>query len=219
MKTIRIMALPILLAAHGLAWGGWDEGVAAYNRGDYDAALREWRPLAEHGAMYGNGHGVPQDDKETVKWFRKAAEQGHTKAQFNLGAMYGNGQGVPRDDEAAVKWYRRAAEQGNDRAQYSLGLMYINGQGIQQDHKKAMKWFRKAAEQGFASAQFDLGIMYHNGEGVSQNYVQAFKWFNIAGANGNEGGTNNRGLVAIKMTPAQVAEAKKLAREWMETHQ
>jgi hypothetical protein len=132
--------------------------------------------------------------------------------------MYGNGQGVPRDDEAAVKWYRRAAEQGNDRAQYSLGLMCINGQGIQQDYKEAMKWFRKAAEQGFASAQFDLGVMYHNGEGVSQDYVQAFKWFNIAGENGNERGTSKRGLVAIKMTPAQVAEAKKLAREWMEKH-
>ena len=121
MKVIRMMALPILLTVHGLAWGDWGEGLAAYRRGDYDAALREWRPLAEQGhadaqyslgAMYGNGHGIPQDDKATVKWFRKAAEQGHTKAQFNLGAMYGNGQGVPQDDEAAVKWYRRAAEQG-----------------------------------------------------------------------------------------------------------
>jgi hypothetical protein len=44
-----MLALPILLAVHVLAWAGWDEGVAAYNQGNYDTALREWRPLAEQG--------------------------------------------------------------------------------------------------------------------------------------------------------------------------
>ena len=191
MKIIRVMVLPLLLAVHGLAAGGIERGGAAYTQGDYGTALREWRPLAE---------------------------QGDAGAQLNLGFMYDNGYGVPQDYKEAVKWYRRAAEQGNDRAQYRLGLMYINGQGIQQDYKEAMKWFRKAAEQGFASAQFDLGVMYHNGEGVPKNYVQAFKWFAIAGANGNEDGTSSRGRIAIEMTPAQVAEAKKLVREWMEKH-
>ena len=46
--------------------------------------------------MYDNGRGVPQDDTEAVKWYRKAAEQGHAEAQNNLGVMYLNGRGVPQ---------------------------------------------------------------------------------------------------------------------------
>ena len=60
--------------------------------------------------MYDEGEGVPQDDREAVKWFRLAAEQGAARAQFNLGIMYADGEGVPQDDKEAVKWFRLAAE-------------------------------------------------------------------------------------------------------------
>ena len=62
--------------------------------------------------MYHKGKGVPQDDAEAVKWYRKAAEQGNADAQNWLGWMYQNGKGVPPDDAEAVEWYRKAAEQG-----------------------------------------------------------------------------------------------------------
>ena len=68
------------------------------------------------------GQGVPQDDKEAVKWYRLSAEQGYAEAQFNLGFMYDNGEGVPQDYKEAVKWYRLSAEQGNALGQYNLGL-------------------------------------------------------------------------------------------------
>ena len=55
--------------------------------------------------MYKEGKGVPQDDAEAVKWYRKAAEQGHADAQTILGMMYKEGKGVPQDDAEAVKWY------------------------------------------------------------------------------------------------------------------
>ena len=64
------------------------------------------------GNMHREGEGVPQDDAEAVKWYRRAADQGNASAQFNLGVMYAKGQGVPKDDTEAVKWYRRAADQG-----------------------------------------------------------------------------------------------------------
>ena len=63
--------------------------------------------------MYANGQGIPKDEYEAVKWFRKAAEQGDATAQFNLGIMYYNGQGVTQDDSEAVRWLRKAAEQGD----------------------------------------------------------------------------------------------------------
>ena len=82
------------------AWADWDEGAAAYWRGDYATALQEFKPLAEHGLA---------------------------GAQYNLGVMYDKGKGVPQDDAEAVKWYRKAAEQGVAEAQYNLGFMYRNG--------------------------------------------------------------------------------------------
>jgi uncharacterized protein len=66
----RIIAAPILLTMATPAWAGWDEGLAAWKRGDYATALREFRPLAEQGfaeaqhslgRMYYKGHGVTQD--------------------------------------------------------------------------------------------------------------------------------------------------------------
>src|SRR3990172_7889897 len=113
------------------AGAGFDEGMAAYQRGDYAAALREWLPLAQQGdaaaqhnlgAMYDNGEGVALDDAEAIKWYRMAAEQGYVEAQASLGFMYSIGEGVPEDDAEAVKWYRMVAEQGDAVAQYMLGV-------------------------------------------------------------------------------------------------
>jgi Sel1 repeat len=89
-----------LLSLVSLAWGGFNEGVAAYNRGDYPTAYREFLPLAQRGdaraqanvgRLYHEGHGVPQDYAEAVKWFRKAADQGYTGSQFQLGSLYSHG--------------------------------------------------------------------------------------------------------------------------------
>ena len=92
--------------------------------------------------------------------------------------------------------------------------MYANGQGVPQDYAAAVSWYRKAAEQGYAAAQFNLGVMYDKGQGVPQDYVQAHKWWNLAAANGDADAIKSRDIVAKKMTPAQIAEVQKLAREW-----
>ena len=100
------------------------------------------------GVVYADGRGVPEDDVEAVKWFRKAAEQGYAVAQTMLGLMYYRGDGVPKDDAEAVKWFRKAAEQGYAKAQYNLGLMYYRGDGVPKDEAEAVKWFNLAAATG-----------------------------------------------------------------------
>ncbi len=121
--------------------------------------------------------------------------------------------------EAALKECRPLAEQGYAKAQFILGFMYENGQGVPQDYAETVKWYRKAAEQGHASAQNNLGFMYDNGRGVTQDYVQAHMWFNLAAAGSlpdedRDRRAKNRDIVAKLMTPAQVAEAQRLARAW-----
>ena len=138
-------------------------------------------------------------------------------AQYNLGVMYRNGRGVSRDQTEAVRWYRLAADQGDARAQYHLGVMYGNGRGVPQDQTEAVRWFRLAADQGDTDAQFNLGFMYATGVGVSQDYVAAHMWYDLAGArsSGNQRDTyiGERDSVATRMTPEQIAEAERLARE------
>ena len=112
-----------------------------------------------------------------------------------------------------MKWYRLAAEQGYADAQYSVGVLYDKGQGVPKNDKTAVKWYRLAAEQGNAYAQNNLGVMYEKGQGVIQDNVYAHMWGNIAASNGSENGGKLRDLVAKGMTPAQIAEAQKLARE------
>ncbi len=170
----------------------FNAGVAAYKRGNYATAIRELRPLAE---------------------------QGHAKAQYNLGQMYRKGQGVPQDYAEAVKWYRKAAKQGVAEAQYILGSMYKDGLGAPQDYAEAVKWYRKAAEQGYAKAQNNLGFTYSKGRGIPQDYAQAYMWFKLASSTFPPGekrdiAVRNGDFVGMRMTPAQLFEAQKLAREW-----
>ena len=98
-RILTALVLSIsLLTLIGVSASAQDfqKGIAAYDRGDYATALKEWRPLAERGV---------------------------STAQFNLGVIYDNGEGVPQDYAEAVKWYRKAAEQGDAAAQSNLGFM------------------------------------------------------------------------------------------------
>ena len=192
-RLLSILSLCLIIAP--LAWGDYQDGRKAYNRGDYATALKELRPLTEQGHaeaqyllgyMYYKGQGVGQDGKEAATWFHKAAEQGYLKAQYLLGYMYYKGQGIGRDDDEAVKWLRQAAEQDHAKAQFYLGVMYFRSEGTQQDNTEAMKWYRKAAELGLARAQFSLGVMYYAGMGVPKNDDEAVKWVRKAAEQDHE---------------------------------
>ncbi len=93
--------------------------------------------------------------------------------------------------------------------------MYARGQGMPQDYQEAAKWCRLAADQGYAVAQYDLGMMYVAGNGVPQNYILAHMWLNLTAAQGTEKAIKDRNTLGEKlMTPDQLVEAQRLAREW-----
>ena len=169
------------------AWADFQAGMDANNREDYATALREWRPLAE---------------------------KGDALAQYNLGVLYRKGRGVPQDDVQARGWYAKAAAQGQAKAQFNLGTLYFNGEGVPKDYQQALRWFRLAADQGEALAQTKMAVMYDEGQGVPKNIVQAYKWYSLAATNGDKPATLLRDSLANQMTPAQIAEAQKLAQEW-----
>ncbi len=119
------------------------------------------------------------------------------------------------DYATALKEWRPLAEQGDAEAQCNLGYMYKGGKGVPQDDAEAARWYRLAAVQGLDRAQFNLGIMYATGRGVQQDYVQAYLWFSLAAAQGHGSAQKFRdNVLAEDMTPAQLVDAERLAREW-----
>ena len=115
----------------------------------------------------------------------------------------------------AARWFTKAAELGEAEAQFSLGNMYAEGHGVPQDDQQSVSLFRKAAEQGFAPAQVNLGVMYTQGQGIERDMVEAHKWFNIAGGAVNEEGLDLREVVEEQMTPVEIMEAMRLAKDWI----
>ena len=118
------------------------------------------------------------------------------------------------DYKTAYKLFLLLAEQGDADAQKVLGDMYKQGQGVPQDYQEALKWYRLAAEQGFAKAQYNLGLMYADGLGVLQDHVSAYMWWNLAGSKGDKDAVTNKNTVEKDMTPQQIEEAQRLARNW-----
>lgn len=182
------LALALTFSAGTLVAQDFQKGVAAYNSGDYAAALQEWRPLAEGG---------------------------DADVQYILGLMYDNGDGVLQDYAEAVNWYRMAALQGHASAQHNLGLMHHNGRGVLQDYAEAVRWYRMASEQGDAYAQNNLGFMYQYSKGLPQDFIAAYMWYSLGAENGNELSGANRDNIAKEMTPAAISEAQRRARVCM----
>jgi TPR repeat protein len=169
------------------AWADFKAGEKAYQRNDYATALREWQPLAK---------------------------QGQAAAQYHLGLLYANGQGVQKDDAQARQWYEKAANQGHTLAQLNLGSLYDYGRGGLQDFRMAVRWYLKAANHGNNLAQQKLGLLYERGDGVQKDFAQAYMWYTLGAANGGTIGAMKRDDLAGRMTSDQLAQAKKLTREW-----
>jgi TPR repeat protein len=155
MKRV-LMALVVcvpLLAAPSNAQD-FETGLAAAERGDYEAALREWRPLANKGdaeaqyylgSMYDRGIGVQQNYAEAAKWYRRAAELGDPDAQNNLGAMYINGNGVPLDYVQAHMWFNLAAARDNHSANENRDFIakQMTPADLSKAERMALEWRKK----------------------------------------------------------------------------
>ena len=159
----------------------FDEELASYENNE-DKTPQE---LFDLGRAYAMGIGVAKDYKKAVDWYKKAANQGHARAQYNLGEMYEYGNGVAQDYKKAVFWYKKAANQGHADAQNNLGFMYSEGIGVEQDDKEAVSWYQKAANQGNAAGQENLGWMYKRGKGVAKDYKKAVYWLEKAANQGS----------------------------------
>ena len=159
------IALGIAASAAADMPAGIEEGYRAYEAGDFAGALAAWRPLAE---------------------------QGDSRALYNLGLLYDQGKGVTQDRAEAIALWHKAAGAGFAPAQHNLAMLLIGGDGSMRDEKTlaadygaAAKWLHKAALQGSPASAYTLGKLYAEGLGVRRSTPRAIAWFTKAAEGGD----------------------------------
>ncbi|MCB1379681.1 MAG: SEL1-like repeat protein [Alphaproteobacteria bacterium] len=197
--TMRLWGLVCAFIAFGSSWalaGPNERAIAAFRSGDYETAYTLLEPASR----------------------RRDAE-----AQYYLGRMLVEGLGMEREPAEGIRYWRQSAQAGFALSQVALGDVFSDGKFANQNYGEALKWRQQAADQGQPAAQYALAGMYFGGQGVPQDYVKAHAWANVSAARANQDNETElagnamalRDKVAELMSPAQVADAQGLARNWM----
>jgi uncharacterized protein len=145
----------------GVAHADGRAGYEAWQRGDFETALKNWRPLAiagdaeaqyNMGQAYRLGRGVSTDMKVAEDWFRKSALQGNDKGKAAYGiTMFQNGKRAE-----ALPYLEEAAGHGNANAQYIYGTILFNGELVPRDYPRAYAMMTRASAAGVQSASAAL---------------------------------------------------------------
>jgi hypothetical protein len=162
-----------------------------------------------------------KNPKEAIRWYSIAAKLGDVDAESRLGDFYYRGEGVQQDYNEALKYFKEVVGHEDDdrsyfevlNAAFMLGTMYEKGEGVQRDYVNAVNLYKLAARRESGKSQYRLAEMYYKGNGVLQDYVEAYAWANIAASKGGINTTALRDEIMERMTPEQIAEGQRRARE------
>jgi TPR repeat protein len=176
--------------------------------------------------LYLYGEHLDQDLALAHRMLLNAANAGNRDSQRLLAFEYTSGKRLKKDADAALHWLKMAEQNsGSLRDQYQLGYFYEHDANDAPNYSEATEWYRKAADGGDYRSQKSLGDLYESGKGVPKDYIQAHKWFLLSAATSygkagirdfHAGVLKARDLLSQKMTPAQLAESRQLARAWMD---
>ncbi len=218
MQTKIVSLIFILLSSFSLLCQGNDleRGIYDLNRGEFHAAIEQFRPLVaegyapaqyQMGVVYQKGYGVPKDGMKALALFELAAKQNYSDAQFELALLYGEGKLVKKDLKKSYDLTHKAAKKGLASAQFNLAVMTANGTGVAQDDFKASRWYQNAADQNYALAQYNLALQYSEGKGVEKSTEMSLVWNTIAAWNGYPDANKSRmlderGLSQLKIESA-----------------
>ena len=163
-SLLAAVAVSLPLASHSAPAKSVRDGIAAWQRSDYAAAVAIWRPLAQAGdadaafnlgQAYRLGRGVPVDLAQAQSWLEKSANAGHLDAQTTLGLLLFDSGNRP----TALRWLKQAAQRGEPRAMLVYGTALFNGDGVEADPVTAYAYVSRSAAQGLEPAKTTLQEM------------------------------------------------------------
>lgn len=192
-----------------------ERGIYELNRGEFHAAIEQFRPLVAEGyapaqyqmaVVYQKGYGVPKDGMKALTLFELAAKQNYSDAQFELALIYSEGKLVKQDMKKAFTLTHQAAKKGLASAQYNLAVIFANGTGVDQNYFKASRWYQNAADQNYALAQYNLALLYSEGKGVAKSTEMSLVWNTIAAWNGSSDANKSRVIDERALANERVVE-------------
>lgn len=186
-RKLPTLALATLLAmgTAAPALAGYDEGLAAYQRRDWAAAIRDFRPLAAEGNapaqarlghMLFEGLGGQKDDVEAMRLLNAAAAAGEPLAQHWLGSAYFMGRAVPKDITQALIWFGRAADKGQPESLHAMGEIHFNGLGVNKDEGRGVEYYRRAAEKNWPASLERLASLSWDGRAMPTDKAKALDY-------------------------------------------
>ena len=193
----------------------FEDGNAAFSRGDFATAAKWWRVAAEQGnaaaqynvgKAYANGQGLPQNYSYAALWFEKAANQGLPQAQRHLDYI-----------RKIVNQRMAAAEQGDVAARYDVMTLSASSSAAAVDYNAVYVWFSKAAEKGDADAQLGLGRLYENQHAVTRDLIVAYMWFSIAATKGDPLAQQEKDRLAAQMQAFELNYANSRVRRCVQS--
>ena len=227
---VRTLLCGLALSATALSVqaDSYDDGLMAYAVGQYIEAGKHFIVSANKGnagaehmlmRLYSeNKLSAKNLDLETLKWTRKAAENGIKQAQFALAEIYAKKHG---NVNAAVKWYRLAADQDHPNAFFELGEIYKKGTNdVAADAQKSTRMYQIAAsefdiyaQKGNPEYQYALAGMYHQAKGVNKDMKLALRWMGKSAQQGHA--LAQLSLGHIYASGADVPRDIKQAKYWL----
>lgn len=112
------------------------------------------------------------------EWFLKAANQDHSKSQYEIGLFYQSGTDpCVRNLAKAHEWFKKSADKGNRNALFALGNLYYNGLDEKTpDYKTAFDYYYKAAEKGHVESMYKVAIALYYGKEIEKDQEQGISW-------------------------------------------
>jgi len=219
-NTLAALAITLSTLSFSSLSGDLKTGIYELNRGQFKAAMAEFKPLLEEGyapaqyqvaMMHKNGWGIKKSSQKAFKLLELAADQHYPDAQFELALMYTEGDAVEKNSKKAFELTKKAADKGLASAQFNLGVMYAEGTGTYRDYTKAARSYEKAAKQNYALAQFNLALMYFDGKGIEKSLKKSYIWNTIASKNGYKPAEQSRILDERKLPTDDIQSAREQA--------
>jgi TPR repeat protein len=212
-----------LLAWTEVACATFEVGLRAYQRGDFESAMKEFRDAAAAGDtrsmtllgyMYSEGEGVEVDYGEALRLWQRASSLNDAAAAYNIGIAYRDARGVAQNYATAVEWFGTAAGRGDSNAMNDLARAYQRGRGIAKDMSAAIRLYEQAAALGNERAQYNLGVAYQEGAGLPIDLISAAKWYRASAIQGAAPAQYN--LAVLYDEGDGVVQDYVTARKWYE---
>lgn len=188
LRGLFIGVLSVLMAQSSIAQQPAQSDVMTVE----DALIQDAQGQYEMGLGFAEKSGGSYQPFKAEKWLKRAAEQEHMEAQYELAKLYGSGD-ISADADYVLpltyKWMKAAAEQGHIEAQYKTGDYYQFGTGTVKDISKAFYWYEQAGAAGHHRALRELAsAFYWGGEfggPVDKNHELALFWYEKLAAAGD----------------------------------